>query len=115
MSSLVKKNPIKVDTGSMGTPSITVYCMGDRARAARRFCRNRVEKLVIFSDMDNERVRRLISKGSRADVLLEMSNARQSELSLVPRPSRPTHCQCAHASFSRQNTGNSYFCPFIPL
>ena len=46
-------------------------------RAARKFCQSRVEKLVIFSDMDNKRV--LISKGSRADMLLEMSNARQSE------------------------------------
>ena len=34
---------------------------------------------VIFSDMDNQRVRIVISKGLRADVLLEMSNARQSE------------------------------------
>ena len=34
-----------------------------------------VEKLVIFSDMDNQRVRILISKGSRAGRLLEMSNA----------------------------------------
>ena len=30
-------------------------------------------------DMDNQRVRILISKGSRTDMLLEMSNARQSE------------------------------------
>ena len=52
---------------------------GDRARVARRFCRSRVEKLVIFSDMDNQRLRILTSKGSRADTLLEMSNARQSE------------------------------------
>ena len=48
-------------------------------RAARRFCRSRMEKLVIFSDMENQRVRMLISKGSRADMLLEMLNARQSE------------------------------------
>ena len=45
----------------------------------RRFCRSQVEKLVIFSDMDNQRVRILISKGSRTYMLLEMSNARQSE------------------------------------
>ena len=38
-----------------------------------------MEKLVIFSDMDNQRVRILLSKGSRADRLLEMSSARQSE------------------------------------
>ena len=79
MSSLV---PIKVGTGSMGTPSIAVQCTrvhGDRARAARRFCQGRVEKLVIFSGMDNQRVRILISKGSRADMLLEMSNTLQSE------------------------------------
>ena len=38
-----------------------------------------MEKLIIFSDVDNQRVRILISKGSRADMLLEMSNARQSE------------------------------------
>ena len=48
--------------------------------AGRTFCRSRVEKLVIFSNMDNQRVRILISKGSRADMLLEMSNARQSKL-----------------------------------
>ena len=48
---------------------------GDRARAAQKFCLSQVEKLVIFSDMDNQRVRILISKGSRADTLLEMSNA----------------------------------------
>ena len=48
----------------------------DRTRAAQRFCRSRVEKLVIFSDMDNQRV---TSKGLRADMRLEMSNARQSE------------------------------------
>ena len=35
--------------------------------------------LVIFSDMDNQRARILISKGSRTDRLLEMSNAQQSE------------------------------------
>ena len=45
----------------------------------RRFCRSQVEKLVIFSDMDNQRVRILIDKGLRADMLLEMSNAQQSE------------------------------------
>ena len=33
------------------------------------------EKLVIFSDMDNQRVRKLINKGSIADMLLEMPNA----------------------------------------
>ena len=60
-------------------PSITVQFTGDRACAAQRFCRSQVEKLVIFSNMDNQRVRILISKGSRADMLLEMSNARQSE------------------------------------
>ena len=38
-----------------------------------------MEKLVIFSDMDNQRVRILTSKGLRADTLLEMSKARQSE------------------------------------
>ena len=39
------------------------------------FVEVRVEKLVIFSDMDNQRVRILISKGLRADMLLEMPNA----------------------------------------
>ena len=48
-------------------------------RAAQRFCQSRVDKLVIFSDMDNQRVRILISKGSRANRLLEMSNTLQSE------------------------------------
>ena len=38
-----------------------------------------MEKLVIFSDVDNQRVRILTSKGLRADTLLEMSNARQRE------------------------------------
>ena len=47
----------------------------DRARAAQRFCRSRVEKLIIFSDMDNQRVRILISKGSRTDMLLEMHHS----------------------------------------
>ena len=51
----------------------------DRARAVQRFCRSRAEKLVIFSEMDNHRVRILTSKGLKADMLLEMSNARQSE------------------------------------
>ena len=39
------------------------------------FVEVRVEKLLIFSDMDNQRVRILISKGSRADRLLEVSSA----------------------------------------
>ena len=47
--------------------------------AVRRFCQSRVEKLIIFSDMDKQRVRIPIGKGSRADMLLEMSNVRQSE------------------------------------
>ena len=34
---------------------------------------------VIFSDMDNQRVRILTRKGLRADMLLEMSNAQKSE------------------------------------
>ena len=48
-------------------------------RAPRRFCRSRVGKLVIFSDMDDQRVRILISKGSKADILLEMSIERPTE------------------------------------
>ena len=43
------------------------------------FCQSRVEKLVIFSNMDNQRVRILISNGSRVDTLLQMSNAQQSK------------------------------------
>ena len=50
--------------------------------AARRFCQSQVEKLVIFSHRDNQRVGILIStcKGLRADTLLEMSNDRVSGL-----------------------------------
>ena len=48
-------------------------------RAVQRFYRSQMDKLVIFSDMDNQRVRILISKGSRANMLLKMLNTRQSE------------------------------------
>ena len=70
-------------------------------RAARRFGRSRVEKLVIFSDMDNQRVRILTNKGSRSDTLLEMSNARQSEpqranLNLHARTYQPSATSHVH-------------------
>ena len=72
--------------------------------AVRRFCQSRVEKLIIFSDMDNQRVRILISKDSRAEMLLEMPNARQSEpqradLNLQARTYR--HSAMPHVHLSR--------------
>ena len=73
----------------------------------------RAEKHVIFSDMDNQRVRILISKGSRADTLLEMSNARQSEperadLNLHAKLPAIHHAPCSFTAWARAAsiTGN---------
>ena len=59
---------------------------------------------IIFSDMDNQRVRILISKGSRADKLLEILNALQNEprradLNLHCRADLPAICH-APCSFT---------------
>ena len=62
----------------------------------RKHCRSRVEKLVIFSARDNQRVRMPImtSGGLRADTLLEMSNDQQSEPQLADFES--THERIRH-------------------
>ena len=75
-------------------------------RAGRTFCQNQVEKLVFFSNMDNQRVRILISKGLRADMLLEMSNARQSnpqwaDLNLHANLPAIHHAPCSFTTWER--------------
>ena len=69
-------------------------------------CRNRVEELVIFSNRDNQSVRILISKGLRADTLLEMSNARPSgpqraDLNLYVSIPAISHAQCSNTMWAQ--------------
>ena len=59
---------------------------------------------MIFSDRDNQRVRILISKGLRADMLLEMSNAQQSgpqraDLNLHANLPAIYHAQCSFTAW----------------
>ena len=78
ISSLVKKIQLKWVQEIWAHPVLrySVQEFIEIERVQRKdFVGSRVEKLIIFSDMDNQRVRIRISKGSRTDMLLEMSNA----------------------------------------
>ena len=58
-----------------GTPHTTSgYPLNRKSVSCPRAYRAFLVTLVIFSDMDNQRVRILVIKGSRADTLLEMPN-----------------------------------------